>query len=114
MKMEELTDLVVSMHEKRGFNKIRVENVAFQKMLADMLKKKGLPIELVTPHKDKYTRLMEVAHYLEFGKVFFRKQGDEELIYQLTNFPDVEHDDIMDSFVYCLMKKQGGFKVATL
>jgi len=26
----------------------------------------------------------------------------EELIYQLTNMPDVEHEDVLDSCVYCL------------
>jgi len=29
----------------------------------------------------------------------------DELIYQLTNFPDLEHDDILDSAVYCLMER---------
>lgn len=43
---------------------------------------------------------------MEFGKVFFIKGRDEELIYQLCNFPDVEHDDIMDAFVYAIMKKK--------
>jgi len=112
--MDDLADLVVNLHAKHEFNEIRVESVAFQKMLGQMLKKRWLPIVLVTPHKDKYTRLMEVSHHLEFGHTFFRKKWDEELVYQLTNFPDVEHDDIMDAFVYCLQKKQAGFRVASI
>lgn len=114
MTMEALTDMIVEMHAKYKFNEIRVESIAFQQMLRAMLSKRWLPVVQVTPHKDKYTRLMEVAHHLEFWKVLFRRIWDEELIYQLTNFPDVEHDDIMDAFVYCLMPKQASFKMVSI
>jgi phage terminase large subunit-like protein len=43
-----------------------------------------------------------VSNFLEYGEVFFRGEKDEELCYQLTNFPDIKHDDLLDSFVYCL------------
>lgn len=71
------------------------------KLLQD-LKKKWLPIIWVRATKDKYTRLLEVAWSIEFWDVFFSDSNQEELIYQLTNFPDVEHDDHLDAFIYAL------------
>ena len=34
--------------------------------------------------------------------MYFKPLEHEELVYQLTNFPDVPHDDVMDAFVYAL------------
>jgi phage terminase large subunit-like protein len=34
------------------------------------------------------------------------KNKQEELIEQLTQYPDVEHDDEMDALVYALIKSQ--------
>ena len=79
------------------------------------LKLAGLPLSGMWAHKDKWTRLLEVAGLLEFGDVFFNPK-DDDLVYQLTHFPDVEHDDIMDAFVYNLIYIQqwGGLKISSL
>jgi phage terminase large subunit-like protein len=40
---------------------------------------------------------------LEVGDVYFL-ENQTELIEQLVNFPEVAHDDVMDSFVIALKK----------
>jgi len=74
-----------------------------EELLYQALKQRWVPIQTVHANTDKHTRLLQVASQVEFWEVSFREKWDEELIYQLTNFPNVEHDDIMDAFVYCLL-----------
>lgn len=71
--------------------------------MIDNLKRKGLPIKPISSTKDKYTRLLNVQPSFENLKVFFRTEKDSDLIWQLTNFPDVDHDDIMDALVFILL-----------
>lgn len=71
--------------------------------MIDNLKKRGLPMRGIHSTKDKYTRLLNVQPSFENLKVFFRIEKDSDLIWQLTNFPDVDHDDIMDALVFILL-----------
>lgn len=74
--------------------------------LTDDLKARWLPIEGVWAHKDKHTRLLGIAGMIEVWDVYFLKNKQDELIEQLTQYPDVEHDDEMDALVYALIKSQ--------
>ena len=38
--------------------------------------------------------------------MYFLKDGQEKLIEQITQYPDVEHDDEMDALVFALTKAQ--------
>ena len=104
----------------KNLNKIYKPNIIIYEQNKEVklfqdLKLAWLPLSGVWAHKDKWTRLLEVAWLLEFGDVFFSKK-DEDLIYQLTHFPDVEHDDILDAFVYNLLYIQqwGGLRISSL
>ena len=74
--------------------------------MTDDLKADWLPIESVWAHKDKYTRLLWIAWIIEVWDVYFLKNWQDTLIEQLINFPDVEHDDEMDAFVYAMIEAQ--------
>jgi predicted phage terminase large subunit-like protein len=74
--------------------------------LADDLKARWLPIKNVYSHKDKQTRLLWVAGIIEVWDLYFLQNKQENLIEQLTNFPDVEHDDEMDALVLALIESQ--------
>lgn len=75
--------------------------------LTDDLKARWLPIESVWSHRDKHTRLLGVAWQIEVGDVYFLNGGSQDsLIEQLTQYPDVEHDDEMDALVFALKKAQ--------
>lgn len=83
---------------------VKEDNVEVK--LTDDLKASWLPIESVWAHKDKHTRLLWVAGMIEVGDVYFLQTWQETLIEQLTQYPDVEHDDEMDALVYALQKAQ--------
>lgn len=38
--------------------------------------------------------------------MYFLKDGQEKLVEQITQYPDVEHDDEMDALVFALTKAQ--------
>jgi phage terminase large subunit-like protein len=47
-----------------------------------------------------------VAGQIEVGDVYFLKDSQNSLIEQITQYPDVEHDDEMDALVFALTKAQ--------
>jgi len=74
--------------------------------LTDDLKAQGLPIKGIWSHKDKHTRLLGVAGMIEVGDVYFLNTGQDGVIEQITQYPDVEHDDEMDALVIALTEAQ--------
>lgn len=79
--------------------------------MLDNLKRDWMPMRWITSTKDKYTRLLNTQPIFENLKIFFRDKWDEDLIWQLTNFPDVDHDDIMDALVFILLQSKKKRKV---
>ena len=69
-----------------------------------ILKDNCIPAEGVKIPGDKYARLSLVTHLIETGKVLFPRHGTEKLIEQLTHFGIEKHDDLVDAFVYLLIK----------
>jgi len=83
-----------------------VEDVAYQVMAIEGMKRIGLPAQGVKVTSDKRARLRAVATYIEDGTVLFPKTGCEDLIIQLTGFGVEQHDDLVDAFtllVHALM-----------
>lgn len=83
---------------------VKEDNVEVK--LTDDLKARWLPVESIWSHRDKHTRLLWVAGMIEVWDVYFLKEWQEKLIEQLTQYPDVEHDDEMDALVFALAKAQ--------
>ncbi len=84
-----------------------VETVAYQKALLEHMENQGLDAEAVTVFgQDKHIRLSMVTPYLEQLRVFFPREGAEDLITQLLGFPSESHDDLVDAFVYAVLKIQ--------
>lgn len=85
--------------------KIYIEDVGYQASLADFLKDEGYEAEGVKlMGQDKRSRLALASHPVQAGKVFFPKEGAEELIDQLTNFGIEKHDDLADAFSLLILK----------
>ncbi len=83
--------------------KLYIEDVGYQKSVVQMLKKQGVAAEGFPLHgRDKRERLDSVTHMIRSGKVFFPKQGAEELIQQLVYFGVEKHDDLVDAFTIVL------------
>lgn len=94
--------IIKELYKKYNANYVIVETVAFQQVMAKLLKTESIATKEIKPHRDKITRLMEKQHLFEQWKVFFNTQGTNELISQLLDFPNVLHDDLTDSLVYSL------------
>lgn len=101
----ELETYLIAVYQRFEPNVIIKEN-NIEVKLTDDLKAKWLPMESVWSSTDKHTRLLWVAWTIEVGDVYFLQDGQQTLIDQLTNFPDVEHDDEMDALVFALTKAQ--------
>jgi len=94
------TKTVTSLYNKWNVNKIYVETVAFQQVMSKLFKKEHLATVEINPHRDKVTRLMEWQWEFEQWFVYFNKELTYDLVEQLLDFPDVEHDDEVDGMVY--------------
>jgi len=79
---------------------VGIEAVAYQTALVQLLEADypDLPIEPVTPTRDKLSRFLGLARLYEFGRVYhhpdMRASAAE---YQLTHLPGGRHDDIPDA-----------------
>ena len=61
--------------------------------------------KLPTPKDDKETRLNAVSPLVESGRLVLIEDTSNDLIIdQLTGYPNVAHDDVMDTVVYSLLK----------
>jgi predicted phage terminase large subunit-like protein len=84
------------------------ESVQAQVWGAQALEDEGIPVSPVKPNKDKLTRAEPVSVHYENGRVSHAahlRDGDAED--ELDQFPDGEHDDIVDAIVYGVMDLEG-------
>ncbi|MDR0607084.1 MAG: hypothetical protein LBG52_01740 [Candidatus Peribacteria bacterium] len=94
---------IVMMNSKYNPDIILYE-INVEATLYDRLLEKGLPMEEINATKDKYAYLLDVQPQFERGEVYLRKGKDEILERQLTNFPDVDHDDVLDTCTKALKR----------
>ena len=103
-----LISMIKSINSRFKPSKIFFEKNKEATMAFLLWKNHKLPIEWFYAHTDKRSRLLSVSPDIEFWDVFFKNWNEhEKVISQLTNFPDVEHDDDMDALVYCLLNSEG-------
>jgi predicted phage terminase large subunit-like protein len=95
--------LIENLVEKWTPNEVAIEKVAYQEALIDELKRRGgLKIMAISPTRDKVARAYLVSGLVESNLVHFKQEGMSDVTDNLTIFPDGEHDDIADAFVYTL------------
>ena len=77
------------------------------------LRAMGIPVSEYTPSKgqDKIARLNSISDIIASGKVWVpRTRWAEELVDEIAEFPNGEHDDLVDATTLALMRfRQGGF-----
>lgn len=94
--------------------RIGVETVAYQKSLAQELRRLSLlPIININTSKDKVTRAMRRSANFENGKVFFR-EGMDDLEECLLLFPEVDHDDLFDGLDFAMNMADSGNEMRVL
>ena len=105
--------IICALYMNYKANYVIVESVAFQQVMSKLLKQKWIATKEVKPHKDKVTRLLEHQYLFEQWKILFSDKC-WTLISQLLEFPNVNHDDLVDALVYSLGKKKTQFMMTGL
>ena len=101
--------LIENLVEKWTPNEVVIEQIAYQAALIDELRRRGgLKIIPITPTRDKVARAYLVSGTVESRLVHFKQEGMSDVTDNLTIFPDGEHDDITDAFVYALGRMKVG------
>lgn len=78
---------------------VAIEDVAYQRSMAQHLKSKGLrTIEKSVAGRDKRGRLAVAAGLVQSKQILFPESGAELLISQLVYFESQNHDDVADAF----------------
>lgn len=80
-----------------GNPKFYIETNAFQLSVFQAAQQRGLDVAEFHASNGKDDRLNMISYRIKNSKIFFPQTGAEELIAQLTDYPAVAHDDLMDS-----------------
>lgn len=89
--------------------------MAFQQVLRTVFMSMGMATKEVKTHKDKTTRLMEKQILFENLNVYIANNvGCDKLVDELLTFPNVEHDDRIDSMLFALTDKTKSFFISTV
>jgi predicted phage terminase large subunit-like protein len=76
--------------------RIAVEQTAYQKAFVQAIRPSVLPIVGVDARGDKQARIQQLAPYIE-AKTFRVSKQQDDFIMQLLQFPQGEHDDLLDA-----------------
>ena len=98
--VETCKTLYKSYHASDTIPEIVIEDVAYQKSLAQQLTSEEIHnVKTRKPGSmDKRTRLALTANLIKSGKILFPLTGCEDLINQIVNFGVEKHDDLADAF----------------
>ena len=76
-----------------------MEEAALQGAFTQLLRERRIPAEgIKVGRRDKRTRLAMTAPLIQAGRILFPEHGAEELIDQITNFPNEKGTDLADAF----------------
>jgi predicted phage terminase large subunit-like protein len=87
------------------------EKVAYQESAQEMMEKRGIIVERMTPTSDKRSRAITACHHIKIGRVMFPNEGAEDLIENIVGYGVEAHDDYTDAFsmvvIGMVSKKKG-------
>lgn len=108
------SEIVRQLYIKYKANRVIVETVAFQQIMKQIFRELGMATEETKTHKDKVTRLMEKQILFEDKRIYFKPETTTELVNELLEFPDWEHDDHIDSMLFWLYEREKKFFISSL
>lgn len=107
---ERFCSVVKDLYQKYKCSLIHIENNNGWWILARMLKKRGMAVNVINSEKDKITRLRE--YQWEFERWLIKFNPDDSKVWtwiqQLKDFPSSDHDDMVDSMVFSFTPYVGG------
>lgn len=108
------SEVVRQLYLKYNATRVIVETVAFQLIMKQIFQGLWLATEGVKTTKDKTTRLLEKQFLFEEKNIFFNPTKTENLVNELLEFPDGEHDDYIDSMLFSLHEREKKFFISSL
>jgi len=113
MEFTELKDVAFKHYKEFNPDTLIVEAKASGHPLISELRQMGIPVQEFTPSKgnDKIARVNAISDLFASGVIWCPDtRWARELIEQTADFPNGEHDDLVDSMSQALMRyRQGGF-----
>lgn len=94
-----LKQKIIDHHRLFKPNAVIIEDKASGQQIIQELQHQDINIIKYVPQHDKTTRLILISTVFESNKVMLPKSATwlEDFVYELTNFPNTEHDDQIDS-----------------
>lgn len=113
MEFPELKDIAFKHFKEQNPDTLIVEAKASGLPLIQELRQRGIPVQEFTPSKgnDKIARVNAIADLFSSGVVWCPDtRWARELIDEVADFPNGDHDDLVDSMSCALIRyRQGGF-----
>ena len=85
---------------------VGIEKVGFQLALIQIARKEGLLVKELRADRDKINRALPLSAKMEGGQIFFRSGAMwyDDLQREMLQFPEGEHDDIVDALAYAVLE----------
>lgn len=113
LEFPELKDVAFKHYKEFNPDTLIVEAKASGHSLIQELRQMGIPVQEFVPSKgsDKIARLNSITDLFASGVVWYPEtRWAQELIEETADFPNGEHDDLVDSMTCALIRyRQGGF-----
>ncbi|MBU3942785.1 hypothetical protein KKA24_02265, partial [Patescibacteria group bacterium] len=100
MNSSEILETIRQMHSflrQDSIVRIFIEDVGFQRMIAQQLNNENIPAEEIKIQGDKEMRLWSISNLIREGKIVFPEKGTEKLINQVINLGIEKHNDLVDA-----------------
>ena len=87
---------------------VGIERAGYQLSLIQIARREGLIVKELTPDKDKVNRALPLSAFMEGGSLFLNRDNMhyDDLKRELLQFPEGEHDDMVDALAYGVLEIQ--------
>ena len=106
--------VVKSLYDKYRADMVIVETVAYQAVLKTIFSDMWMAVTETKTSRDKVTRLLEKQSLFEDWLVYFYPDKTRELVDELLQMPNWEHDDYVDSMLFSLMDTKQKFFISAI
>ena len=87
---------------------VGIERVGYQLALIQIARREGLIVKELRADRDKINRALPLSAKMEGGQIYFNANAlwYDDLNRELLQFPEGEHDDIVDALSYAVLETQ--------
>jgi predicted phage terminase large subunit-like protein len=102
-------DIVPKIKQKvneHGLSYVGIERAGYQLSLIQIARREGLIVKELRPDKDKVSRALPLSAFMEGGSMFLNPTNMhyDDLKRELLQFPESEHDDMVDALAYGVLE----------